>query len=196
MRWATFKIPPATTERIGVVRGNEIYAMAAGPRLIDLLGDDGERLAAAGAKTLASPAEVVRVDRVRLLPPISRPPAVRDFMTFRQHIEEIRKSQGLELPKQFFEIPVFYFTNPHALVGAHDPVPMPPGCQNLDFEAEIGVVIGRDGYNLDPKNAADHVVASACSTTGAPATCSATRWKCDSAPPRARTPRRRSARGS
>src|SRR5207245_7402536 len=112
MRWATFQIPPAATERIGVVRGNEIYAVAAGPRLIDLLGDDGERLAAAGAKTLASPAEVVRVDRVRLLPPISRPPAVRDFMTFRQHIESIRKSQGLELPRQFFEIPVFYFTNP------------------------------------------------------------------------------------
>jgi len=158
MRWATFQIPPASMERIGVVRGDEIYAMAAGPRLIDLLGDDGERLAAAGAKALASPAEVVRIDRVRLLPPISRPPAVRDFMTFRQHIEVIRKSQGLELPKQFFEIPVFYFTNPHALVGAHDPVPMPPGCQNLDFECEIGVVIGRDGFNLDPKNAADHVV--------------------------------------
>jgi 2-keto-4-pentenoate hydratase/2-oxohepta-3-ene-1,7-dioic acid hydratase in catechol pathway len=35
---------------------------------------------------------------------------------------------------------------------------MPPGCQNLDFECEIGVVIGRDGFNLDPKNAADHVV--------------------------------------
>src|SRR5215510_2770524 len=158
MRWATFQIPPATTERIGVVRGEEIYAMAAGPKLIDLLGDDGERLAAAGGKMLASPAEVVRVDRVRLLPPITRPPAVRDFMTFRQHIEEIRKSQWLELPKQFFEIPVFYFTNPHALIGAHDPVPMPPGCQNLDFEAEIGVVIGRAGHNLDPKNAADHVV--------------------------------------
>jgi 2-keto-4-pentenoate hydratase/2-oxohepta-3-ene-1,7-dioic acid hydratase in catechol pathway len=158
MRWATFQIPPAATERIGVVRGNEIYAVAAGTRLIDLLGDDGERLAAAGAEALASPAEVVRVDRVRLLPPIPRPPAVRDFMTFRQHIEVIRKAQGLELPKQFFELPVFYFTNPHALVGAHDPVPMPPGCQNLDFECEIGVVIGRDGENLDPKNAADHVV--------------------------------------
>ena len=54
MRWATFQIPPATTERIGVVRGDEIYAMAAGPRLIDLLGDDGDRLAAAAAKTLAA----------------------------------------------------------------------------------------------------------------------------------------------
>src|SRR4029434_3536337 len=43
MRWATFQIPPATTERIGVVRGDEIYAMAAGPKLIDLLGVDGMR---------------------------------------------------------------------------------------------------------------------------------------------------------
>ena len=30
MRWATFQIPPAATERIGVVRGDEIYAMPAG----------------------------------------------------------------------------------------------------------------------------------------------------------------------
>jgi len=86
MRWATFQIPPATTERIGVVRGDEIYAMAAGPKLIDLLGDDGERLAAAGAKTLASPAEVVRVDRVRLLPPISRPPGFPANGNTLQHI--------------------------------------------------------------------------------------------------------------
>ena len=151
MRWATFQIPPATTERIGVVRGDEICAMAAGPKLIDLLGDDGERLAAAGAGRSRRPPRWCGSIACGCSPPISRPPAVRDFMTFRQHIEEIRKSQGLELPKQFFEIPVFYFTNPHALIGAHDPVPMPPGCQNLDFECEIGVVIGRDGYNLDPE---------------------------------------------
>src|SRR5439155_24880821 len=106
MRWATFQIPPATTERIGVVRGDEIHAMAAGPRLIDLLGDGGERLAAAGAKTRASPAEVVRVDRVPLPPPISPPPAARAFMTFRQPSDTTRKSQGLELPKRFSEIPV------------------------------------------------------------------------------------------
>jgi 2-keto-4-pentenoate hydratase/2-oxohepta-3-ene-1,7-dioic acid hydratase in catechol pathway len=158
MRWATFQIPPATTERIGVVRGDEIHAMAAGPKLIDLLGDDGERLAAAGAKTLASPAEIVKIDRVRLVPPISRPPAVRDFMTFRQHVEVLSNRRGNELPRQFLEIPVFYFTNPRALIGAHDPVPMPPGCEWLDFECEIGAIVGREGHNLTPERAWDHVV--------------------------------------
>src|SRR2546427_11402508 len=105
MRWATFQIPPATTERIGVVRGDEIHAMAAGPRLIDLLGDGGERLAAAGAKTLASPAEGVRGDRGRLLPPISRPPAGRGFLTFRPPHETILKAPGRQGPPQFFRVP-------------------------------------------------------------------------------------------
>jgi hypothetical protein len=173
-----------------------MYAVAAGPHLIDLLGDDGERLAAAGAKTLASPAEVVRVDRVRLLPPIPRPPAVRDFMTFRQHIEVIRKAQGLELPRQFFEMPVFYFTNPHALVGAHDPVPMPPGCQNLDFSVRSASSSDATAKTSTRRTPPTTSSATACSTTGAPATCSETRWRCGSAPPRARTPRPPSARGS
>src|SRR2546427_12355910 len=94
MRWATFQIPPAPTERIGVVRGDEIYAMAAGPRLIDLLGDAGERLAAAGAKTLAAPAGGARGDPVRLLPPISRPPAGGGFITVPPPHQAIPKTPG------------------------------------------------------------------------------------------------------
>src|SRR2546425_4463559 len=82
MRWATFQIPPAPTERIGVVRGDEIYAMAAGPRLIDLLGDAGERLAPPRAQTPAAPPRGGRGDRGRLLPPLSRPPAGRGFLSF------------------------------------------------------------------------------------------------------------------
>lgn len=79
-------------------------------------------------------------------------------MTFRQHVEVLARRRRQELPRQFFEIPVFYFTNPRALIGAHDPVPVPPGCQWLDFECEIGAVIGREGHNLSPEQAWDHVV--------------------------------------
>ena len=158
MRWATFQLPPSDAERIGVVRDNRIHAMAPGPKLIELLGDDGERLARAGERAIADPAAVVNVDQVRLLPPVSRPPAVRDFMTFRQHVEVLARRRGNELPRQFFELPVFYFTNPRALIGAHDPVPVPPGCQWLDFECEVGAIIGREGHNLTPERAWDHVV--------------------------------------
>src|SRR2546427_10263986 len=94
MRWATFQIPPATTERIGVVRGDEIHAMAAGPRLIDLLGDGGERLAAARAQTPAAPPAVVRGDRGRLLAPSSRPPAGRGFFTVPPPTPDDRQAPG------------------------------------------------------------------------------------------------------
>jgi 2-keto-4-pentenoate hydratase/2-oxohepta-3-ene-1,7-dioic acid hydratase in catechol pathway len=79
-------------------------------------------------------------------------------MTFRQHVEVLANRRGNELPRQFFEIPVFYFTNPRALVGAGDPVPMPPGCEWLDFECEIGAIVGREGCNLTPEKAWDHIV--------------------------------------
>src|SRR2546425_13150547 len=81
MRWATFQIPPATTERIGVVRGDEIHAMAAGPRLIDLLGDGGERLPAARAQTPASPPPGGGGGRRRPVPPHPPPPAGAGALT-------------------------------------------------------------------------------------------------------------------
>src|SRR3989442_15914740 len=75
MRWATFQIPPATTERIGVVRGDEIHAMAAGPRLIDLLGDGGERLPPPRAPTPPAPPARGGGGRGGPLPPPSPPAA-------------------------------------------------------------------------------------------------------------------------
>src|SRR3989475_13311476 len=106
MRWATFQMPPAPTERIGVVRGDEIYAMAAGPRLIDLLGDAGERLAAARAQTPARPPRGARGGRVRPVPPVARPPAGRAFLTFPPPTQGVRGAPGAGLPSRVFDVPV------------------------------------------------------------------------------------------
>jgi hypothetical protein len=66
-------------ERVGLVIGDEAHALPPGPRLLDLLGDDGEALYDAGERAKADPAEVVPLGRVRLLPPVPQPPSVRDF---------------------------------------------------------------------------------------------------------------------
>ncbi|MEU5882118.1 fumarylacetoacetate hydrolase family protein [Spirillospora sp. NPDC047279] len=96
---------------------------------------------------------------VRLLPPVA-PPSVRDFVTFEEHVEGVRRSvSGASgVPDAWYEAPTFYFSNPRALVGAHDDVPMPPGCEAFDFELEIAVVIGRAGRDLTPERARDHVL--------------------------------------
>jgi 2-keto-4-pentenoate hydratase/2-oxohepta-3-ene-1,7-dioic acid hydratase in catechol pathway len=49
------------------------------------------------------------------------------------------------------------FMSPHAVVGANDLVPIPAGCKLLDYELEVAAVIGQDGRDLTPEQAAGHI---------------------------------------
>ncbi|MFJ8982461.1 fumarylacetoacetate hydrolase family protein [Streptomyces sp. NPDC102282] len=115
-------------------------------------------LLAAGAAALDVPAGP-HVSQVRLLPPL-RPASVRDFVTFEEHVEGVRRAvDGVAgVPEQWYAAPTFYFTNPHAVYGPHDDVPVPPGSAALDFELEVAAVIGREGRDLTPEQARDHIV--------------------------------------
>jgi 2-keto-4-pentenoate hydratase/2-oxohepta-3-ene-1,7-dioic acid hydratase in catechol pathway len=100
----------------------------------------------------------ISLDAARLLPPLD-PPTVRDFVAFEEHVEGIVRSvsQTAGVVPEWYEAPTFYFTNPHALVGAFDDVPVPSGSQLFDFELEVAVVVGADGSSLTPEQAAEHV---------------------------------------
>ncbi|MFE2439643.1 fumarylacetoacetate hydrolase family protein [Streptomyces sp. NPDC059409] len=115
-------------------------------------------LLAAGSTALAGPAGP-HVSQVRLLPPL-QPVSVRDFVTFEEHVEGVRRSvEGTGgVPEQWYAAPTFYFTNPHAIYGHRDEIPVPPGSAVLDFELEVGAVIGREGRDLTPERARDHIV--------------------------------------
>jgi 2-keto-4-pentenoate hydratase/2-oxohepta-3-ene-1,7-dioic acid hydratase in catechol pathway len=103
--------------------------------------------------------DTLALDTVRLLPPVE-PPSIRDFLTFEQHVEGMVKLHDppREIHPQWYEAPTFYFSNPHSLVGAHDDVPVPPGCNVFDYELEVAVVIGRDGRDVTPAAARDHIL--------------------------------------
>jgi fumarylacetoacetate (FAA) hydrolase len=73
------------------------------------------------------------------------PPAVRDFMAFEEHVATARKQRGAEVPKEWYEIPVFYFSNPTAIYGPDTDVPYPEGTEELDYELECAAVIGAEG---------------------------------------------------
>lgn len=82
---------------------------------------------------------------VDLRPPVLHPPSVRDFMAFEQHVVNARRLTGREVPPEWYEIPVFYFSNPAAIYGPEDEVPFPEGSEALDYELEVAAVIGADG---------------------------------------------------
>ena len=102
--------------------------------------DPGLRPAPAG--------EPLPLAQVRLLAPVVNPPSLRDFYAFEQHVATARKGRGLEVDPDWYELPVFYFSNPHAIVGPGDPVAAPPRSRELDYELEVACVLGGGGRNL------------------------------------------------
>ncbi|MFE7170718.1 fumarylacetoacetate hydrolase family protein [Streptomyces sp. NPDC057616] len=99
------------------------------------------------------------VSDVHLFPPL-QPPTVRDFVTFEEHVEGVRRSVdgAVGVPAQWYAAPAFYFTNPYALYGPYDDIPVPPGSVALDFELEVAAVIGEPGRDLTPGEARRHIV--------------------------------------
>jgi 2-keto-4-pentenoate hydratase/2-oxohepta-3-ene-1,7-dioic acid hydratase in catechol pathway len=94
---------------------------------------------------------------VRLLAPVPRPPMLRDFMAFETHLTNIYPKLGREIPAAWYELPVYYKGNPGS-IGAHEEtVPIPSYAEELDYEFELGMVIGRGGMNIPAERALEHV---------------------------------------
>jgi fumarylacetoacetate (FAA) hydrolase len=83
-----------------------------------------------------------RLEDVRLLPPVLHPPSVRDFYAFEQHVATARASRGFDVPPEWYEQPVFYFSNPAAIFGPEDEIPYPAGTEELDYELEVAAIVG------------------------------------------------------
>jgi fumarylacetoacetate (FAA) hydrolase len=83
---------------------------------------------------------------VLLRPPVLHPPSVRDFYAFEAHVRRARELRDAgPPPPEWYEIPVFYFSNPAAIYGPNDVIPYPEGTNELDYELEVAAVIGDDG---------------------------------------------------
>lgn len=89
-------------------------------------------------------AEPVALADVRLLAPVETPGALRDFYAFERHVATARARRGLEMDPAWYRLPVFYFTNPAALIGHDETVCAPPRCDQLDFELEFAWMIDAD----------------------------------------------------
>jgi len=82
----------------------------------------------------------------------------RDFYAFEQHVKTCRAKRGAPMIPAWYEIPVFYFSNPDSLVGDKAEVYAPRDCEQLDYELELGLVIGKQGRDIKEESAWDHVL--------------------------------------
>lgn len=154
MKYALAEVDSAP--RVGLV---VLSADDEAPDHLRLFPEDTDLLTVAVARSLpADDAPRVALADVRLLPPV-HPGAFRDFVAFEQHVQgaSAMSADPGESLKAWARTPTFLFGNPHAMVGADDPVVPPPDTAGLDFELEVGVVIGLDGRDLSVKEAHDHI---------------------------------------
>ena len=78
-------------------------------------------------------------------------------MAFEQHLVNCSAAMGTSVPPVWYDQPVFYFTNPAAITGPYDDVPMAPGTAQYDYELEVAAVIGRPGSDLAPADAEAYI---------------------------------------
>lgn len=141
-------------EWVGTVEGTELSPAV---RVADVQAGDAAVVAL--AMTRRPPVPVgpdVDVRGVRLLAPVRRPPSLRDFSAFEQHVATVRAARGQPVPREWYDLPAFYFSNPHVVHGPDDVVARPRTIQ-LDYELEVAAVIGRDGRDLDAADALDAI---------------------------------------
>ena len=164
-----------------------------GVAVLDLLAASPEeraRLAAAAGEPVAD---------ARLLAPLE-PASVRDYSVFEQHGEGASMAIGgpdAKISPTWYEMPAFYFSNPHATTGPDEVITPPAGTTGLDLELEVAAIVCRRGRNLVRRGrGAPTSAATRSSTTGRSATSRRARRRCRSASTRRRTSPTPSAPGS
>jgi 2,4-diketo-3-deoxy-L-fuconate hydrolase len=140
--------------------GAEIPVVVDGDRRLDLrsitadidgafLSGDGIERAKAALAAGALP-ELEGAEGMRVGAPIARPTAV---LCIGQNYAAHAAESGDAAP----EVPILFFKHPNTVVGPQDDVAIPPNAETVDWEVELGVVIGKRARYL-----ASHEDAMAC----------------------------------
>jgi 2-keto-4-pentenoate hydratase/2-oxohepta-3-ene-1,7-dioic acid hydratase in catechol pathway len=121
------------------------------------------------------PASVLAASAVRLLAPLPRPTQIRDCANYEKHvrqaiasamqlranatsdppaaIEKFRAAGLFDIPKVWFEQPLYYKGNPMSVVGPDADVVRPSFARLMDYELELGIVIGGPARDLTERTA-------------------------------------------
>jgi fumarylacetoacetate (FAA) hydrolase len=81
-------------------------------------------------------------------PPILRPPSLRDFYAFEQHVATMWRRRDMPVPEAWYRLPIFYFSNVSEIRGPGDPVWAPRDSMELDYELEIAALVDTPVKNL------------------------------------------------
>ena len=140
-------------------------------------GGDAAREAA--EKTVSTATITIPLNEVTLCSPVPRPESIRDCISFEQHIINCIRRVGLKkiapmdellerafgrkrslaglMNRAWYERPVYYKSNRFSVVGDGAKVVRPAYTQQLDYELEWGIFIGKQGRDIPVARAREHI---------------------------------------
>ena len=169
MRYLTFSTTDNPAPRPGIVHEGRITDLqgllgegTAPPTLLDLIRSGAEvwRATVERVAVRLTDGPSVRThafDEVRWHAPIPRPPKniVCLGLNYASHIRETTSpDRAMKTP----EVPVFFTKAPTSVTGPFDPIPWDRSATaQIDYEAELGVVVGIGGKNVPRASALTHI---------------------------------------
>lgn len=121
------------------------------------LNELGSLLERQNVKALEGKVWVFELTQHNIYPPIRAPRNLRDFYAFEQHVRTANENRGRSVPEEWYQFPVFYFSNTAAIYGPQAIVPYPSHTSALDYELEVACVIGREGRDIPADKAEEHI---------------------------------------
>lgn len=130
----------------GFVEEDEVFPMGGRALMLDAIADTQLLSDLAGARQGAA----LDLGSIRLLAPIAEPPQFLGVgLNYRDHAAEA----GMDIPAE----PVTFGFLRNSIIGDGDNIEIPPFTRAVDWEAELGIVIGRGGCDIAEEDALDHV---------------------------------------
>jgi 2-keto-4-pentenoate hydratase/2-oxohepta-3-ene-1,7-dioic acid hydratase in catechol pathway len=96
----------------------------------------------------------VQVAGLPLLPPCAPSKIVGVGKNYRAHIKEMKSDTPDE--------PLIFLKPPSSLLASGEPIVRPAGYERVDYEGELGVVIGRRAHEVKPEHAMSYVFGYTC----------------------------------
>ncbi len=136
-----------------VAQGRAKYGMLAGNIIRGIRGSPFAHLNQLGSQPTLD-GSTYKLDEIRLLAPCLPSKIVCLGLNYRSHIEETK----LPMPS----VPLIFLKPSTAVIGPHDKIILPRGWKRIDYEGELGVVIGKKAKYLPEEDAKKYVLGYTC----------------------------------
>jgi 2-keto-4-pentenoate hydratase/2-oxohepta-3-ene-1,7-dioic acid hydratase in catechol pathway len=177
MKLATYR-PSGGRASLGVITNDLQSIIDITQDFSDMLGliDAGDAGLETARKRLSDGSNAVPLASVQLLAPIPVPRQFRDFNNHPQHMRDAPQGgaklrarlaglpppapldvSNFKVPQVYLQQPIFYITNRFSINGPDANVQRPSYSENLDYELELAIVLGRGGKNIPEASARDYI---------------------------------------